>query len=117
MVAVNRHVGTLAGLDAAERRDLWDLAALAERVLGEVYRPQGLNVGINLGRAAGAGVDGHLHVHLVPRWIGDTNFMVTAGDTKVLPEALDDTYRRLADAMRERTRAPRRAKTRRASAR
>lgn len=102
MVAVNRHVGTIEGLDAAERAEMWDLAALGERILGQVYRPEGLNVGINLGRAAGAGVDGHLHVHVVPRWIGDTNFMVTAGDTKVLPEDLDDTWQRLTDAMKRR---------------
>jgi ATP adenylyltransferase len=100
MVAVSRHVGTIEGLDPDERRELWELAGLAERVLGEVYRPQGLNLGINLGRAAGAGVDGHLHVHLVPRWIGDTNFMVTAGNTKVLPEDLDDTWQRLTAALK-----------------
>jgi len=117
MVAVNRHVGTIGGLDREERAELWELAALAERILGEVYRPEGLNLGINLGRAAGAGVDGHLHVHLVPRWIGDTNFMVTAGNTKVLPEDLDDTYHRLAEAMRPPSKrqrpAPRRAPRRR----
>src|SRR5262245_52750016 len=100
MVAVNRHVGTVGELEARERSDVWELAALAEKVLGKVYRPQGLNLGINLGSAAGAGVDGHLHMHLVPRWSGDTNFMVTIGETKVLPEDLDDTYRRLSEAMR-----------------
>ena len=103
MVAVNRHVDTIEGLEAAERAEMWELAALAERILGQVYRPEGLNVGINLGRAAGAGVDGHLHVHVVPRWIGDTNFMVTAGETKVLPEDLDDTWVRLTEAMKRRT--------------
>jgi ATP adenylyltransferase len=108
MVAVNRHVGTIEGLDQDERREMWDLCALAERILGDVYRPEGMNLGINLGRAAGAGVDGHLHVHLVPRWIGDTNFMVTAGDTKVLPESLDDTWRRLTGAMKPRPRRVRR---------
>ena len=106
MVAVNRHVGTLGELDSRERADLWDLAALGESLLGRVYRPQGLNLGINLGRAAGAGVDGHLHVHLVPRWSGDTNFMVTVGETKVLPEDLDDTYRRLTEALKEKRRKP-----------
>jgi ATP adenylyltransferase len=109
MVAVNRHVGDLGGLDGKERQDVWELCALAEKLVGQVYRPEGLNLGINLGRAAGAGVDGHLHVHLVPRWTGDTNFMVTVGETKVLPENLDDTYRRLAEAMRaarKRARAP-----------
>lgn len=106
MVAVNRHVGSLEGLDARERADVWDLAALGESLLGRVYGPEGLNLGINLGRAAGAGVDGHLHVHLVPRWSGDTNFMVTVGETKVLPEDLDDTYRRLTEALKKDRRQP-----------
>ena len=96
MVAVSRHAGSLSALTAAERHDVWELCATAERLLERVYRPDGLNVGINLGRVAGAGVDGHLHVHLVPRWSGDTNFMVTVGETKVLPEDLGDSYRRLA---------------------
>ena len=99
MVAVDRHVGTLSGLLAAERRDVWELAALGERILAKAYRPDGMNFGINLGRSAGAGVDGHLHLHLVPRWSGDTNFMVTVGETKVLPEDLDDSYRRLVQAL------------------
>jgi len=112
MVAMNRHVGTLGGLDAGERADLWELAAVGESLLGTAYQPQGLNLGINLGSAAGAGVDGHLHVHLVPRWTGDTNFMVTVGETKVLPEALDDTYRRLTEALKKNRRQPRAARAR-----
>jgi ATP adenylyltransferase len=100
MVAVGRHVGTLAALAPAERRDLWALAALGESLLAEVYHPSGMNVGANLGRAAGAGVGGHLHLHLVPRWSGDTNFMAAVADTKVLPEALSETYRRLLEALR-----------------
>jgi len=88
MVAVKRHVGTLAALTAVERRDLWDLAALGESLLAEVYHPSGLNVGANLGRAAGAGVSGHLHLHLVPRWSGDTNFMPVLGDVNVIPQSL-----------------------------
>jgi len=105
MVAVKRHVGTLAALTAVERRDLWDLAALGESLLAEVYHPSGLNVGANLGRAAGAGVSGHLHLHLVPRWSGDTNFMAAVAETKVLPEALSETYRRLAAALERRGRS------------
>lgn len=99
MAAVNRHVGTLGGLSEAERRDLWKLVALGESLLARVYHPDGMNVGLNLGRAAGAGVDGHLHLHLVPRWDGDTNFMPTVGGTKVLPEDLSETYSRLAAAL------------------
>ncbi len=99
MVAVNRHVGTMAGLTEAERDDVWRMLARAERALERAYRPEGLNVGINLGRAAGAGVDGHLHVHVVPRWIGDTNFMTAVGDAKVMPEDLPATYDRVRRAL------------------
>jgi ATP adenylyltransferase len=110
MAAVRRHVGTLSGLTAAERRDLGDLAVMGESLLAEVYHPAGLNVGANLGRAAGAGVDGHLHLHLVPRWKGDTNFMTSVGDTKVLPEPLEETFRRLREALARRTPARTRRK-------
>lgn len=111
MVAALRHVGRLGDLTAAECRDLLDLAAVAERALEQAYGPDGMNLGINLGRAAGAGVDGHLHLHLVPRWSGDTNFMTSVGETKVLPEDLADTYERLLEALRPPRRQPiRRAK-------
>ena len=86
MVVPNRHVATLGELDrdGAGRADA--LVQRAERALTDVYAPQGLNVGINLGKAAGAGMADHLHVHVVPRWTGDTNFMSTVGDVRVLPE-------------------------------
>jgi ATP adenylyltransferase len=100
MVAVARHVGDLASLRAAEGADLLELAALAERALTVEYRPHGYNLGANLGRVAGAGFPGHLHLHLVPRWDGDTNFMPVTGRTKVLPEALGRTWSRLRDAIR-----------------
>ena len=96
MVAVNRHVGSVQALTAPERADVWRLIGRVEKAIQRVYRPEGMNVGINLGRAAGAGVDGHLHVHVVPRWNGDTNFMATVGETRVLPEDLTATYDRLA---------------------
>jgi ATP adenylyltransferase len=99
MVAVNRHVGTVHALTPPERADVWRLLERAERAIQRTYRPEGLNVGINLGRAAGAGVDGHLHVHVVPRWNGDTNFMATTGETRVLPEDLVATHDRLAAAL------------------
>jgi ATP adenylyltransferase len=99
MVAVNRHVGTVHGLAPAERAEVWRLLDRCERAIQRVYRPEGINVGINLGRAAGAGVDGHLHVHVVPRWNGDTNFMSTVGETRVLPEDLTATWDRLAAAL------------------
>ena len=99
MVAVNRHVGTVAGLTPKERDDVWRLVGRAESALTKEYKPEGMNIGINVGRCAGAGVVGHLHVHLVPRWDGDTNFMPVIGETKVLPEDLDATYARMKRAL------------------
>jgi ATP adenylyltransferase len=88
MVVPYRHVATLAGMTPDELQELAILAQRSEQVLFEAYRPQGLNMGINLGKPAGAGILEHLHLHLVPRWTGDTNFMTIVGDTRVLPEAL-----------------------------
>jgi ATP adenylyltransferase len=88
MVVPNRHAPNLATLSADEQAELMRLSRHAEIALTEAYAPQGINVGINLGRAAGAGVLDHLHVHLVPRWGGDTNFMTAIGDARVLPEDL-----------------------------
>ncbi|HYM80626.1 MAG TPA: HIT domain-containing protein [Candidatus Limnocylindria bacterium] len=111
MVAVTRHVGRFQRLTAAERDDVLSLLAAAERALEAEYRPHGINVGANLGRVAGAGFPGHLHLHLVPRWDGDTNFMPVIGGTKVLPEALGKTWQRLRRALKAdaRTRAADRA--------
>jgi ATP adenylyltransferase len=95
MVVPNRHVATLADASADELSELMALTRRAELVLNEVYKPHGLNVGINLGRPAGAGIVDHLHVHIVPRWTGDTNFMTVVGEVRVLPEALEETARRL----------------------
>lgn len=100
MVAVARHAGEFRDLDEAERADFLDLTALAERALEAEYRPHGINYGANVGRVAGAGFPGHLHLHLVPRWDGDTNFMPVIGGTKVLPESLERTWSRLRRALR-----------------
>jgi ATP adenylyltransferase len=100
MVAVARHVGQFHGLVEKEREDLMALTALAERALAAEYAPHGINIGANIGRVAGAGFPGHLHVHLVPRWDGDTNFMPVVAETRVLPESLDRTWRRLRAAIR-----------------
>jgi ATP adenylyltransferase len=108
MVAIGRHAGRFAALRQEERDDLLELVALAERALQAEYRPHGLNVGANLGRVAGAGFLGHLHLHLVPRWNGDTNFMPVIAGTKVLPEALGTTWARLARALRATGRGGRR---------
>src|SRR6185295_9168769 len=96
--ATTRHVGSFQRLKSDERAELLDLLAQTERALTDEYRPHGINVGANLGRVAGAGFPGHLHLHLVPRWNGDTNFMPVIGETKVLPESLDATWRRLRKA-------------------
>jgi ATP adenylyltransferase len=99
MVAVVRHAPRFADLTPGEREDLLDLTALAERALAAEYRPHGVNYGANVGRIAGAGYPGHLHLHVVPRWSGDTNFMPTIAETKVLPESLSRTWTRLRRAV------------------
>jgi ATP adenylyltransferase len=95
MVVPRRHVGTLAALDAVELSEIAEWVRLSEMALNEAFGPQGINVGMNLGRPAGAGVLDHLHVHLVPRWTGDTNFMSVVGNVRVLPEELPRTAERL----------------------
>jgi ATP adenylyltransferase len=95
MVVPSRHLAALEALTADEQTELMHLARLSEMALNEAYHPQGINVGINLGKAAGAGIENHLHIHLVPRWSGDTNFMTAVGETRVLPEDLDATAARL----------------------
>ncbi len=95
MVVPNRHLAALETLTPEEQTELMQLARLSEMALNEAYRPQGINVGINLGKAAGAGIENHLHIHLVPRWSGDTNFMTAVGQTRVLPEDLGATVARL----------------------
>ena len=95
MVVPNRHVEWLANLESAELTELMALTQAAERILTDVYRPHGFNMGLNLGKPAGAGVVGHLHLHVVPRWNGDTNFMSVVGEMRVLPEELPQTAERL----------------------
>jgi ATP adenylyltransferase len=95
MVVPRRHVATLAGLEPAELTELATLMRYSEIALTEVYFPQGINVGMNLGKPAGAGVVDHLHVHVVPRWAGDTNFMSVVGKVRVLPEELPQSAARL----------------------
>ena len=95
MVAPNRHEGSFGGLDATEAAEIHDLAARAIEALRAEYAPQGWNLGWNLGRVAGAGIVDHIHLHVVPRWEGDTNFMPVLADVKVIPEALADTAARL----------------------
>jgi ATP adenylyltransferase len=106
MVVPRRHVGTLAAIEGEELAELFTLTRTAEIALTEAYAPQGLNVGINLGRAAGAGVADHLHIHLVPRWGGDTNFMTVVGDSRVLPETLEQSAARLSPIFARLTATP-----------
>jgi ATP adenylyltransferase len=95
MVATNRHVATLQAAEPDELSELIQLVRHAEMALTNAYKPQGINVGLNLGRPAGAGVVDHLHVHLVPRWTGDTSFISVVGNVRVLPEELTQTAERL----------------------
>ena len=95
MVIPFAHKPNLEELDAATRAEMMELTSRCTTVLKNIYRPQGFNVGVNIGEAAGAGVLGHVHIHIVPRWNGDTNFMSSVGGTRVLPEALEDTWKRV----------------------
>jgi ATP adenylyltransferase len=95
------HVDRLAALPVEAAHELVDLAQLTERALERVYKPHGFNFGMNIGYAAGAGVAGHLHLHAMPRWTGDTNFMTTVSETRVLPEDLETTWKRMREAFAE----------------
>jgi len=95
LVAPRRHESTLVGLDAAEAGELMSAIRRANQALIDAYEPGGVNIGANVGRAAGAGVPGHVHVHALPRWEGDTNFMTAVAETTVLPESLRTSYDKL----------------------
>ena len=98
MVAPFDHKDNLDNLDAPTRAEMMELTSACITALKKVYAPQAFNVGMNIGAAAGAGVPGHVHIHIVPRWNGDTNFMSTVGETRVLPEELEVTYMRMKEA-------------------
>jgi ATP adenylyltransferase len=95
MVVPSRHTDSLTGLDAPELHELIELAQVSEAALRKAYPLEGMNMGVNLGRPGGAGIEEHIHMHLVPRWNGDTNFMTIIGQTRVLPEELGATAERL----------------------
>ncbi len=95
MVVPNNHVSKLSQLSKSELDDLFETVQLCEKIINEVYDPEGMNIGLNLGRAAGAGIDQHLHVHIVPRWNGDVNFMTTVGNTRVIPESFKSAFKKL----------------------
>jgi ATP adenylyltransferase len=95
MVAPYTHTGKIEELDTPASAFMWKLTTMVVDVLAAEYKPEGFNIGLNLGRAAGAGLVDHLHVHIVPRWAGDTNFMPVLGEAKVISEGLESTYKRL----------------------
>ena len=99
MVVPFAHMDELQKLSEVAAQEMMSLAQKMEGLLRQVYSPDGINLGMNIGRAAGAGVAGHIHMHVLPRWVGDTNFMTVTGESRVLPESLDQTYERLKGAM------------------
>ncbi len=101
MVIPYRHVGNIDELSADEAHEIMDIIQLSCKVLERFCHPDGINVGMNLGSAAGAGIGEHLHMHIVPRWNGDSNFIAVLDDIRVVPEALEDTWGRLAPVFRE----------------
>lgn len=98
MIAPYAHVATLSESDPAALEEMMLLAQRAEIALRKVYNPTGFNMGLNIGESAGAGIAGHIHMHVLPRWPGDANFMTTIGETRVIPEDLETTYKRLSEA-------------------
>ena len=106
MIVPYVHVPTLEDLDAGTSAEMMGLTQLSLRVLREAYYPEGFNLGMNIGAAAGAGVAGHVHLHVVPRWGGDTNYMTITSQTRVIPEWLDQTYERLRPLFEQMSREP-----------
>lgn len=100
MVVPYQHVNELRKLSAEAANEMTAISQRLEGVLHDLYCPDGLNIGMNIGKAAGAGIEGHIHLHILPRWVGDTNFMTVTAETRVLPETLEITWRRISDAMK-----------------
>jgi ATP adenylyltransferase len=101
MVMPYAHLDRLAALPVETAHELMDFAQQTEGVLQRIYQPHGFNFGLNVGKAGGAGVAGHLHMHALPRWLGDTNFMTTVGEARILPEDLEVTWRRIREGFGE----------------
>jgi ATP adenylyltransferase len=95
LIVVNSHHPTLENMDSESQSELMTLITKSLKVLRRIYKPDGFNIGTNIGKSAGAGIDGHLHFHIVPRWAGDANFMETLAGTKIIPESLDDSFQRI----------------------
>ncbi len=103
MIAPYQHVSRLTGVDEATTAEMMRLVRRAEAILQQAYLPDGLNLGMNLGEAAGAGIEQHIHMHVLPRWRGDANFMTSIGETRIIPEALEETYRKAREAWEQLT--------------
>jgi ATP adenylyltransferase len=101
MIVPYQHLAELEHLPAEAANEMMALAQKLEHVLRRLYHPDGINLGMNIGKAAGAGVAGHIHMHVLPRWVADSNFMTTVAETRVLPETLEQTWKRLRDAFGE----------------
>ncbi|HEV7700937.1 MAG TPA: HIT domain-containing protein [Pyrinomonadaceae bacterium] len=95
MIVPYEHIPLLDDAGEQTTNELMDITKRAQAAISEVYSPDGINLGMNLGKAAGAGVDGHLHMHMLPRWVGDVNFMTAVGQTRTIPESLETTYEKL----------------------
>jgi ATP adenylyltransferase len=99
MVVPYAHLDRLAALETEAAHEMISLGQRIERALGKLYSPDGFNFGMNIGHAAGAGVAGHIHLHAMPRWVGDTSFITSVGETRIVPEALETTWRRMREAL------------------
>lgn len=102
MIAPYVHVSRMAGTSEATSAEIMRLMRFSEEIIEHIYRPDGLNLGMNLGEAAGAGIEQHIHMHVLPRWKGDANFMTSVGETRIIPEALNDTYAKMKEAFASR---------------
>lgn len=101
MIVLYRHSSTLSSSEPQEIREMMSLAQRCEESLADIYRPEGFNIGFNIGKCAGAGVEGHLHLHVIPRWVGDSNFVATAGQTRIIPELLETTYEKVLQGLKK----------------
>jgi len=101
MIVPYAHLDELRRLPPEAAREMMELSQRMETVLRELYRPDGINLGMNIGKAAGAGIAGHIHMHVLPRWVADANFLSVVGETRVLPETLEETWKRMAAALKK----------------
>ncbi|MCZ6669449.1 MAG: HIT domain-containing protein [Acidobacteria bacterium] len=101
MIVPNKHMASLSVMSVGQMGEMMELARRSEKAIRDLYHPDGFNLGINLGKCSGAGIIGHIHLHIVPRWAGDTNFMAVMNGTRILPESLATTYRKIRRKLRQ----------------